>query len=733
MAMGKSYQSKQSGTLWIYNPWLDLIVGCGAWSLPLLLIAYAVLASSVRTWSVLFYALAIFFNYPHYMATIYRAYHRAEDCEKYRIFTVHTTALVLITLVVSHFWVWLLPWIFTIYLTWSPWHYSGQNYGLFMMFARRAGANPDKRTRGALYGGFIVSYLVLFLGFHTGPSTDPLFVSIGIPAIVSRWEQIILLAAFAVLSFYGLSRLTRETGWRPLLPSFTLFSSQFLWFLLPAAISLLKHLDIPQSRYSNGVLAVMHSAQYLWITSYYARREATNDAEKTQRSWRPLAYFAALVAGGIALFIPGPWLASRAFHYDLTTSFLIFGALVNIHHFILDGAIWKLRDGRIASLLLNSKEKVEQAMVNASGPVTSRMRWLAGNTPGSRRLQVSAAVLLLTWGSVDQVHHYLSLRSEDMTSLQRAAVLDAFDSQLQMRLGRKEMESGNSEQAESAWRRAMQTSPSDPGPKQALLKFLLEQKRFDEALSLTETSLKSSPSDPNLLVNHGILSLQFDHPNQALEDWNQALKIDPNQNLAHLYLAHELDREGKAQEAATHYRAFLEQISRRDGRKKPVAPELIIGIVLRMADCQARSSQSDLALKSYQMAETLAAATKQPKLESVAAINEAELEAKAGKLDEALALYQKTLQLDSSNGDDSASAMDWFAYGRFLDESGFSERLAYACLLKAQAVARTTPKSPLPESAEKTTSRLEKQLGPAAVLVRRNPEPLVQEAIQLRR
>ena len=132
-------------------------------------------------WSIAFYVLALFFNYPHYMATIYRAYHRAEDFQKYRIFTVHTTALIVLTLLLSHYWLRLLPWIFTIYLTWSPWHYSGQNYGLFMMFARRAGADPDKSTRRALYGAFIVSYLILFLGFHTGPSTDSLFLSLGIP------------------------------------------------------------------------------------------------------------------------------------------------------------------------------------------------------------------------------------------------------------------------------------------------------------------------------------------------------------------------------------------------------------------------------------------------------------------------------------------------------------------------------------------------------------------------
>src|SRR3974390_555527 len=208
--MAKQLNTAPPATAWIYRPWLDLVVGCGAWSAPLLLISYLSLASSARTWAVLFYALALFFNYPHYMATVYRAYHRAEDFQKYRLFTVHITALVALTLLLSHYWLRLLPWIFTIYLTWSPWHYSGQNYGLFMMFARRAGANPDKAGRRALYGAFVVSYLILFLGFHTGPSTDSLFISLGIPAVVSRWEQVILGMAFVALSAFGLTRLPRD-------------------------------------------------------------------------------------------------------------------------------------------------------------------------------------------------------------------------------------------------------------------------------------------------------------------------------------------------------------------------------------------------------------------------------------------------------------------------------------------------------------------------------------------
>ncbi|HEY4765307.1 MAG TPA: tetratricopeptide repeat protein [Candidatus Sulfotelmatobacter sp.] len=731
---------KEPAAPWIYNPWLDLIVGCGAWSAPLLLLSYFSLASNARAWSVAFYGLALFFNYPHYMATIYRAYHRSEDFQKYRIFTVHITALVVLTLLLSHFWLRLLPWIFTIYLTWSPWHYSGQNYGLFMMFARRAGADPTKTTRRALYGAFVVSYLILFLGFHTGSSTDPLFLSLGIPQVVSRWEQIILGVAFIGLSAFGLGRLARTTGWRKLIPSLTLFSSQFLWFLLPSLISLIKGLEIPQNRYSSGVLAVMHSAQYLWITSYYARREAAGEASgsaalgaasRKPRNWRPFAYFGVLVVGGIALFIPGPWVASRAFHQDFAASFLIFTALINIHHFILDGAIWKLRDGRIASVLLNSRERVADVAIGAGGLFAAVGRWLGGRTVGARSLRVGTVLLLVVWGTVDQTRYYLALRTDDLHDLEQAAALDSFDSLLQMRLAQRATEDGQPQQAEAAWRRAVEANPADPGARQGLLRFLIDQNRFDEALDLTDASLKYTPKDPNLLVDRGLLALQKGHADTALASWDAALAADPDQLLVHLFLAQELDREGKARAAALHYVAFLEKIARQRPQDRPAADK-VIAIVLRMADCQFRSSQTELSAKSYHLAEKLAAQTGQSKLESLADVNDAALQATAGKVTEALLLYQHALQLDRSLGDNNVSAQDWLAYGRFLDNAGFPAGLAYACIVKSENMTPSLSNPAVANSTAAARKQMEKRLGAEAASVRRDPEPFLQKALTLR-
>jgi tetratricopeptide (TPR) repeat protein len=718
--------AKIGDKLWIYNPWLDLVVGCGAWSAPLLLLAYFVADSSTLLWAVGFYGLALFLNYPHYMATLYRAYHTREDFNQYRVFTVHFTGLMVATLLLSHFWFRGLPWIFTLYLTLSPWHYSGQNYGLFMMFARRAGARPSKAQRRALYAAFIFSYLVLFVNFHTGASADPMFVSLGIPAQMSSALLVGLAAGFLVSASFGLFGLIGQVGWRPMLPSLTLFSTQFVWFLLPTALSLGDSLQIPQSRYSNGVLAVMHSAQYLWITSYFARREATAEAAK---NWRPAAYFGLLIAGGIALFVPGPWLASRIFHSDFGASFLIFTALVNIHHFILDGAIWKLRDRRVSSLLVSSQGRLSAATAIAANRTAVTVRWLAGASSGARMLRGTAAIFLLTLGGVDQVRHYFLQHEDNVSDLQRAAALDPFDTSLEMKLGRKELELGHPDLALAAWQKAVQANPADAATRDEVLKYMTGQKRFAEAYSLTQLALHYTPNDANLLVNHGILANQLALPEQAIDSWKKAIALDSNQRSAELYLAAELDREGRADTAIPHYMNFLQQVAKSGQQNRPPARNLI-PVVLQLAKCQEQSSRILDARKAYQLAERIAAESGDSELESLASASHAKLEAGQHNPAAALALYQRALNLDRTNGDRRNESIDWYDYALYLRDAGFPARLVYACLLKSQNLISSADASQLKLVAS-TSADAGKVLGAQAASIRHNPDLLTEEALHL--
>ena len=165
------------GSPWIYRPWVDLLIGCGGWSAPLLLTAW-IAASRAREWSFAFYFLALIFNYPHFMATIYRAYRTRQEFQKYRIFTLHITVLLVLTAILAHADFRLVPWVFTLYIDWSPWHYSGQNYGLLMMFARRGGTAVTQSERRLLHLAFIASYVMLLVSFHAGVSNDPFVLSL---------------------------------------------------------------------------------------------------------------------------------------------------------------------------------------------------------------------------------------------------------------------------------------------------------------------------------------------------------------------------------------------------------------------------------------------------------------------------------------------------------------------------------------------------------------------------
>src|SRR6516165_5736758 len=443
---------------WIYGPSIDLVVGCGAWSAPLLLVTSYVSGSKAAGWSFAFYMLALFFNYPHFMATVYRAYHSYDEFAKYRFFTVHVALLLACAGLIAHLWYPLLPWIFTLYICWSPWHYTGQNFGLLMMFARRASLSPTHREREALHLAFIASYLMLLFSFHTGSSGDALILSLGLPAKFTLPARATLGLFFIAASGWALFSMARRNSWKALVPTATLVTTQFLWFLLPAVVELLSGKEVPQTRYSSGILAVLHSAQYLWISSYYQEKEAKAAG---QTSWSFARYLLTLVAGGIGLFVPGPWIVSRLFHADFAASFLTFTALVNLHHFMLDGAIWKLRDSRIAALLLDTREHKAAKDGEVRGRVVRMSHWLAGKTFAARALRIAAIILLLVWGGMDRLHFYWANVSASLSSLERAALLEPDDSALQTRLAHAAQAAGNTGAALAALRRAAEVGPGN--------------------------------------------------------------------------------------------------------------------------------------------------------------------------------------------------------------------------------------------------------------------------------
>ncbi|MGC0774811.1 MAG: tetratricopeptide repeat protein [Candidatus Acidiferrum sp.] len=711
---------------WIYRPWIDLTVGCGAWSAPLLLAGVYFANSYERGWSIAFYFLALLSNYPHFMATVYRAYHTRDEFEKYRIYTVHVALFLVLAGVVTHLWYAVLPWVFTLYICWSPWHYTGQNFGLMMMFARRAGVSPTEKERRALRLSFIASYILLMLSFNTGASGDALILSLGLPAKFTLPARGALALFFVGASGWALVSLARRSHFRTILPVLTLTATQFLWFLLPAVIELLSGREIPQTRYSSGLLAVLHSTQYLWITSYYQKKEARAAGDS---HWSFSGYLLTLIAGGIALFIPGPWIVSRIFHADFAASFLTFTALVNIHHFILDGAIWKLRDPRISSMLLDTQQKAAAAGTVKHKTFATAAGWVTGRTPSARALRITVVVVLFAWAGVDQLRFWWSGEANSLPALQRAAELNPDDSAVQVRLAHAEQIAGQHNAALAAMQRAAAVNPASLALQESYGRSLIESARYADANTQFQKILARWPRNADALVDSGMLAHLLGQDEEAADDWQRAVDADPGQLNAQLYLAQALDQQGESQAAARHYRVYLEIIAARH-EKNPADTAPVLAALIKVADADAAINHTGDASKGYAAAAGFAQKADERALESLALVHLADLQEKQADIGSAAQSYQNALHLDAGLSDARSTASDWFNYAQFLRKQKQPERYVFACLLHAEDVLRKTTGKEL-DVVSQSRKESEARLGPEAAAVRRNLDAIVIETLSL--
>jgi tetratricopeptide (TPR) repeat protein len=391
---------------WLWGSVPDLLLGCGVGylvSIPLLLWAIPQNSWPILTVS----ALSLFISGPHYGATIMRVYQNRDDRRRYAAFAVWMTiglvglfALGLHNVLVGSL-------LLTLYLTWAPWHFAGQNYGVALMFLRRRGVPIPALAKRLLWLSFFLSFVLSFLALHAGgaPSQVPghtavyyAVLRLGLPAPFAQYGMPLAFAAYLASIAGACALLLRHAKLRDLVPMALLILIQALWFIVPAVVPALTHERLYVLPFTAVWVSTAHAIQYLWITSYYARQA---DPEQGLAGYFGKALLAgALVNSGPALLFAPSLLGTRPF--DAGLGILLF-SVVNLHHFMLDGAIWKLRDGPVARLLLVSAPERSS---------TAETTWRA---PG-RGLAVAGAIgaLCLAISLVDTLGREVELAGDEL-------------------------------------------------------------------------------------------------------------------------------------------------------------------------------------------------------------------------------------------------------------------------------------------------------------------------------
>jgi Flp pilus assembly protein TadD len=357
---------------WYFGAAPDLLLGCGALYM-LLFLAMAVFGDGFREFAPigLLPLVVLVTGVPHYGATLVRICDRPEERHAYSFVAIGTSLVMIAALAVGLQSAVVGSWILTIYLTWSPWHYSGQNYGITLMFLRRREVDVSPTAKRWLYASFILSFGLTALSIHgvlPGASYAPIQYddtlyrqySLGIPEGI-RWPLMVGIASgYAISLMAAFGHFLRSSSLRAVAPAMFVTASQGLWFALPAFARFAGWfqssgpLALEYSTYLFAWVGIAHSVQYLWVTSYYAARSDGLDPRAANRTFLARYGLLVLAAGAALWVIPALVFAPGALGripFDAGLAVMI-AATVNLHHFVLDGVIWKLRDARISRVLL---------------------------------------------------------------------------------------------------------------------------------------------------------------------------------------------------------------------------------------------------------------------------------------------------------------------------------------------------------------------------------------------
>lgn len=283
-------------------------------------------------------------NWPHFAATLQRVSARPENTKVFPL-TVKFLPLLILAGVAAALASpdGIAPYFVKFYLMWSPYHFSGQTVGVTLLYARRnqLPVSPWGRKLLSLFvfGTFASSLLEFEISTAGSVFYGVPYPGLGVAPQFSRvayWLTYAAGAAWLIDFFRGAYRI-RRVPLMVLLP----VVAQLVWFIVGRGNAAF-YLLVP----------FFHSLQYLLVVWGMALVDKKRNDPQSVSQWKTeTAYwYAGNVAGGVALFHILPMGFVYAGVAPLTATAVLLAG-IQLHHFFVDGVVWKLRSTRVNEAL----------------------------------------------------------------------------------------------------------------------------------------------------------------------------------------------------------------------------------------------------------------------------------------------------------------------------------------------------------------------------------------------
>ncbi len=276
-------------------------------------------------------------NSAHFAASTVRLYTKPDSLKMLPFLTMAfpLIAIALLTLCLFQAGRWG-PFLQALYLTWSPFHYAAQAYGLAVMYGFRSGCQLNPNDKRLLWWVCQIPFFHTFIyglegGLRWLVSRETLD-SLVVINWLDQHHSAITVVAFLVPLILFVKVWRSSSGPLPLISMLAVVSNSIWWFVLT-----------PLNAFVYAT--IFHGIQYLAIVIIFHVKDQMSRPDNKHRVVYHVACFygmSLLLGYGLFQCLPFAYVFAG---FGLLESALLVTATINIHHFIVDAYIWRLKQG----------------------------------------------------------------------------------------------------------------------------------------------------------------------------------------------------------------------------------------------------------------------------------------------------------------------------------------------------------------------------------------------------
>lgn len=349
----------ETKNFYFVNPLVDFIFIGGVSIIVYLLLLLTVPSDSTTAIIAIAAVLTWICNNPHFAATTYRLYKTKENRQQFPFTTYVVPFVVLAGIFASIAYPkTIAPFFVKFFFIWSPFHFCGQSFGISMVYARRAGFKMGNFERQSLktfiYASFVgvIFHVDSFIKSEKHYNIE--YLALNVPSWFYYVSLVVTFISGLCLA-YSIIKQKKEQG--KTLPKIV---------YLPALTHIFWFVGGEHHAGFNVLVPFFHSAQYLFIAWAMQTKDVAEKAKAAGQlpdrkfvTLKTIPWFVFNCAVGAAMFEGLPYLFPAASADPMITMGIVIVG-VQIHHFFVDGVIWKLKSQHTTSpLLVNMSDYIE--------------------------------------------------------------------------------------------------------------------------------------------------------------------------------------------------------------------------------------------------------------------------------------------------------------------------------------------------------------------------------------